>query len=446
MINAMQVLRWSLVAAAMLAVAVQAQAGASFQMTVATHNQPGPGSQNVPPDDTLTSQVVLGERSMSVTMPGRAAMFDFASRRRYEIDLKAGTYVDYSLFDSVGFRVMEVQNRAALRRALAAAKIENPTSDPVFDEQSLSVLLQPGRALTEAADGADTVLSVDGKPLLRIGAGGTAVGAGDAAAFARYLRYQFGGHPLVLAKLASLGRVPAKFVMYYHEVGGAQTRNFTISGFTQTAPPAYDLARYAERAGGADEIDQLLDRARHETHAATEADRVKFEAEQNAAFAEKRALDAMLGAVEWTLMTGAPMKPFAAEQQALLQADPAVRTVLASMNPTDKAGLAAAVPVMQSMRAQTMRKRHVLQLFEANDRAKLGDRNAALPLYASVLRANPALAGAYKDMGDVLLLGFDMPRAWRSWDAGRRIAPKLNLFDPVNQFEQKLLREHPEFF
>lgn len=400
----------------------------------------------MPPDDTLTSQVVLGERSLSITTPGRAAILDFASRRRYDIDLKAGTYVDYSLFDSVGFRGMEAQNRANLRRALAAAKIENPTSDPVFDEQSLSVLLQPGRALTEAADGADTILSVDGKPLLRVGAEGTAVGAGDTAALARYLRYQFGGHPLVLAKLASLGRVPAKFVMYYREVGGTQTRTFTISGLTTTAPPAYDLARYAERAGGADEIDQLLDRARHEAHPASAADRAKFEAEQHAAFADKRALDALLGALEWTLMTGEAMKPFPAEQQALLQADPAVRTVLASMNPTNKAGLAAAVPVMQSMRTQTMRKRHILQLLEANDRAKLGERNAALSLYASVLRANPLLAGAYKDMGDALFAGFDMPRAWRSWDAGRRIAPQLNLFEAVNQFEQKLLREHPDYF
>lgn len=108
--------------------------------------------------------------------------------------------------------------------------------------------------------------------------------------------------------------------------------------------------------------------------------------------------------------------------------------------------LAAAVPVMQSMRAQTTRKRHILQLLEANDRAKLGERNAALSLYASVLRANPLLAGAYKDMGDALFAGFDMPRAWRSWDAGRRIAPQLNRFEAVNQFEQKLLREHPEYF
>lgn len=435
-------------ATALLGAIAQAQAGVSFQAVVATLNQPAAGSSNVPPDDTATTRVVLGERSMAVTSASRAAVFDFAGRRRYDIDLKAGTYVDYSLFDGVGFRVMEVQNRANLRRALAAAKVENAMSDPVFDEQSLSLTLQPARSLTEAVDGLDTVLSVDGKPLARIGAGGAPASAADCAAFVRYLRYQFGGHPLVLAKLASLGRIPATFVMYYREVGGSQTRSFAISGLTSTAAPAYDLARFTQRQAGegADEIDQLLDRARHAARPSAEAQRLSFDTELAAAFAEKRALDAMLGAVEWTLTTGAPMKPFLPEQQALLQADPSVRAVLAAMNPTGKAALGASVQLMQSMRAQTSAKRHMLQLFEANNRAKLGERATALQLFASVLRANPALAGAYKDLGDVLISGFDMARAWRSWDEGRRIAPALNLFTAVNEFEQKLLRDYPEYF
>lgn len=453
MTNAMQVARGLLarmmrfcMAAAFVGASAQAHAGISFRVAVATHNEPAAGSSNVPPDETLTSQVVLGERSMSVTTGERASVFDFAGRRRYEIDLKAGTYVNYSLFDGIGFRVMELQNRAYLGRALAAAKIERAMLEPVYDEQVLSLASRPARSLAEAADGADTVLSVDGKPLMRIGAGGAAVGAGDAAAFVQYLRYHFGGHPLVLAKLAALGRIPPRFVMYYRAVGHAATRTFTIGAVTAAKAPAYELARFAERNGGADEIDQLLDRARRAAMPAQDAQRARFDAEVADAFADKRALDAMLGAVEWMLMSGARMQAFSAEQTAVMQADPAVRAVTAAMNPRDKAGLRAAVATMQSMRAQTMRKRHMLMLFEANDRAQLGEPAAALTLFASVLRANPALAGAYKDMGDTLFQGFDMPRAWRSWDEGRRIAPSLNLFDAVNQFEQTLLRDHPEYF
>ncbi|MDB5935452.1 MAG: hypothetical protein JWQ01_2796 [Massilia sp.] len=435
------------VALVLLLAGAQAQAGLSFRMEVATHNAPGANTTGSRPgDDTRTSQVVLGDRHMVVTTAGASVIYDFASRRRYEIDLKAGTYVDYSLFDTLGFRTMEVRNRQNLGRALAAAKLERKVFDPVFDEQSLSVSSDTQRTLSESAEDADTVLSIDGKALMRIAAGGTPVSAGDAAAFTRFVRYQFGGHPLVLAKLAALRRVPSRFVMNYAEAGGAQTRTFTIAGLAPADAPGYDMGKYTARGGGADEIDQLLDRARTTRWPTQEQSRLRAEGEMSAAFDEKRPLDAMLGAIELTLVTGAPMTPFPVERLPMIQADPSVRALLGAMNPQDKAGQSAAVRVLQSLRPQTMSKRHMLQLFEANHRAKLGERAAALELFASVLRANPALAGAYKDMGDVLFIGFDMPRAWRSWDQGRRIAPRLNLFEAVDQFEQKLLREYPEYF
>jgi hypothetical protein len=435
------------VAVVLLAAGAQAQAGLGFRMEVATHNQPAANSAGSrPADEAQTSQVVLGERHMSVTTANAAVIYDFASKRRYEVDLKAATYVDYSLFDSVGFRVMEVRNRQTLGRVMASAKIDQKMFDPVFDEQSLSVLSDTGRTLGEGAEGADTVLSVDGKALMRIAPGGAEVSASEAAAFTRYVRYQFGGHPLVVARLAALRRVPSRFIMYYADAGGAQTRTFTVTGLAPVDAPGYDMAKYTARAGGADEIDQLLDRARNTRWPTHEQSRLKLEEEMSAAFADKRPLDAMLGAIELNLMTGAPMAPFPADRLPMIQADPSVRALAGTMKPQDKAGLGAAVRVLQSLRPQTMRKRHMLQLFEANNRVKLGERAAALELFAAVLRANPALAGAYKDLGDVLFLGFDMPRAWRAWDQGRRIAPRLNLFEAVDQFEQKLVREHPEYF
>lgn len=437
----------SCVAVVLLVAGAHAQAGLGFRMEVATHNTPGANTTGtLPADDTRASQVVLGDRHMTVTTPSDMLIYDFASRRRYQVDLKAATYVDYSLFDTIGSRAMEVRNRQGLSRALAAAKIGQQAFAPVFDEQALSVASETTRTLADSTEGGDAVLSIDGKPLMRIAAGGTEVSAADAAAFTRYVRYEFGGHPLVLARLLALHRVPSKFVMYYAEAGGTQTRTFTVTGLTPVDAPGYDMAKYTARSGGADEIDRLLDRARRMRWPTQEEARAKAEAEMSVAFAEKRPFDAMLGATELNLMTGAPIAPFSADQVAMIRADPSVRALLGAMNPKDQAGLRAAVRVLQSLRPQTMSKRHMLQLYEANHHAKLGERAVALELFASVLRANPALAGAYKDMGDTLFTGFDMPRAWRAWDQGRRIAPRLNLFEPIDQFEQKLLRDYPEYF
>jgi hypothetical protein len=433
-------------AAVLLIAGAHAQAGLSFQMEAVTRHQSAEGSVNTRPEhETATRQVVLGDRHMLVSGPGAAEMFDFAGKRRVQVDLKTGTYVDYSLFDTVGFRVMEVKNRENLSRMIAAAKIDKIAFDPVFDEHALSIHSQPERTLAEHADGGDTVLSIDGKQLMRIAAGGTPVSAADAALFSRYLRYMWGGHPLALARLQALRRIPPILVMYYREVGGSGTRTLRVAGLTPAAAP-HDIGRFTPGAAGADEIDQVLDRANPSPSATLDQRRQAYQAEMNAAFAEKRPLDGMLSAVEWNLMTGEPMARFSADQLAMIQADPAVRAVTQAINPRDKAALSAATRVMQSMRMHTISKRHMLQLFEANHRAKLGERSAALALFASVLRANPALAGAYKDLGDTLFAGFDMPRAWRAWDQGRRIAPGLSLFGAVNEFEQKLLREHPEYF
>ncbi|MET0319566.1 MAG: hypothetical protein ABW069_02460, partial [Duganella sp.] len=91
-------------------------------------------------------------------------------------------------------------------------------------------------------------------------------------------------------------------------------------------------------------------------------------------------------------------------------------------------------------------KGYMLKLFEANNRRQLGQTQESLQLFGEVLAANPALAGAYKDLGDLLLTRFDSARAWRSWDIGRALAPDVVNFEPVTKLEQELVQRHPEFF
>ncbi|MDQ1814600.1 hypothetical protein RBA41_14920 [Massilia sp. CCM 9210] len=425
--------------------AAPAFAALSFDLSVATKYAVASHGNNPPPDKIEQYKVVLGEHYLSVSSASESTIYDLASRRRYQIDLATRRYVDYSLFDEAGFRVQELKNRSVLNRALSVAKVDVPAFDPVFDEHELSVA-SAARKLSDSTEAGATVLAVDGHPLARIPAGGTSIGAGDAAKFERMMRYRFGGHPLVLARLASEKRVPAGFVMHHKQVGHSQTRTYTVSALRQSAPASYDLKPYKPRTAAADELDQLLDKAQANAAPPTAATRQAFETEIAQAFADKRAFDAMLGMSELAFVSGEQMKMPTPEQKVLLNADPQVRAFAAAIRPKGKAEMEAALAKLQELRKLTTHKQHMLALFEANWRAKLGDVRGALPLYASVLRANPALAGAYKDMGDALFLSYDMARAWRSWDAGRRMAPGLGTFKAVNQYEQLLLREHPEFF
>lgn len=119
-------------AALSLAASAGAHAGMTLQIHIATQHEAGPGGSNTPADSTRDERVVLGPRYIEVQSGKRTSIYDFASRRHYEIDVPNARYVDYSLFSTVGFRVMEVQNRQGLARMMAAAKMENaPTRDPM---------------------------------------------------------------------------------------------------------------------------------------------------------------------------------------------------------------------------------------------------------------------------------------------------------------------------
>lgn len=435
-------LRLSL-AGALCASAAPALAVLSFDMSVATKYTVAAHGDNPPPDEVKQYKVVLGERYISVSTAGESTIYDFAGRRRYQVDLGSASYVDYSLFDGVGFRTSELKHRAFLSESLRKAGV-GPVFDPVFDEHNLSIAA-PGRKLSESTEAGATVLAVDGNPMAQIPAGGTAISAGDAAQFGRMLRYRFGGHPLVLARMAAEKRVPAGFVMLHKRMGWSEVRTYTIGALKPGAPANFDLKPYTARTAQGNEIDQLLDAAQANAAPPTAALKKAFEAEVAQAFADKRIFDAMLTMAEWSFVSGVPMEP-SAQQTALMRSDPAIQAFAGQTRFKSKAELEARIAKLQELRKASTRKQHVVMLFEANLRGKLGDVRGALPLYASVLRANPALAGAYKDMGDALYMSYDAARAWRSWDAGRRMAPALDLFKAVDLREQMLVREHPEYF
>ena len=287
-------------------------------------------------------------------------------------------------------------------------------------------------------------VSIDGKLLARA-SGGVDVSAADAALFARFLRYQVGGHPLVLAQLVQMHRVPAKLVFFYRQAASTQEVTLSFAAVKASAPAALPLQGYARHMSDGDGLAALLDRAAIAPVPAAGEIR-KALGEEAAAFTDLRALDALLATLEMNLSTGDEPQPFTPAQKAAIELDPSVKELLRALSLKERTDLPEAVATLQALRPKTMRRQYMLKLFEANDRAILGENKAAIELLTGVVHASPGLAGAYKDLGDKLFGAFDMAGAWRCWDAGRRIAPGLKLFDQVNRFEAELLKRHPEYF
>lgn len=436
-----------LIAAAAL-LAANAQAGVIFHVDVDTHVEPRENTQKAPADSHVSYDVTLGNRFILVKSAKDSTVYDFDKRRRTVVDNEAKTRVDYSLFDTVGFRLFELRNRDMLGKVMASAKVAPDLMGQVDNEHILAIQDKPSSPLLAKTDGTTETFSHDSKPFFTRSLQATPVTPEDARMFAQFLRYQAGGHPQILAALASGGAIPSKLVLTTYNVG-TTTRSLRISAVRPSDEPLTDVTAFAPRppAAAQDPLDQVLDRATALTDKDIAAARARAQDQLASLLRNGHTFDAFLANIEFTLMTGEPLTPLAPEQKSRVLADPSVQALSAALAPPKtKEGLAAAVRVLTELRSNSQAKPHVLKIFEANDRAMLGDLGAARTLFVEALTANPYIAGAYKDLGDVLLRGFDTPRAWRCWDQGRKLAPAFRNFRDVNQFENSLADNHPEFF
>lgn len=442
-------LRRASVAAILFLGASAAQAGVAFHVTVTTERVNKPGvNTGLPARATQESDVVLGPHYLSVREGKSLSVFDFATRRRYMIDTAASTYDTYSLFDVAGSRAAELHHRQGIAGMLKLSGLEQHATPPVYEEQALSVLdnKRRGPLLPQVLDGA-VLWSLDEQPLLRLDIAGSPVSGDDAAAFAQYLRYTWGGHPAVLTMLADGKRIPADFTLHYQEVGGTVTRHFRISRLVMDAPATYSLAAYRPRPLAADApvLERVLAQAARLPPPGAQA-HPALRAEAEKLFAAEKPFEAFLTMLEDHFSTGELVDKLSPQQILAMQECEPIHDLTRALLAKDKDGIAAALATVQELRKQAGPDQPVLALFEGNLRAKLGQWPAATALYLQVLQAKPQMAAVYQDLGDALLAQFDAPNAWRSWDAGRAMAPSLRQFRKVNDLERSLLADYPAFF
>lgn len=429
------------------AAALPAGAAVHFTVTAETKNQPNPGAK-APPDSTQQSEVVLADTYISSRTGDKTVVYDFAQRRHYVLDETAKTYEEYSLFDVVGFRQVELHNREVMHKALAAAKIDQALESQLEDEHEMAIQGATPSPVTMHADGGDEVFASGELTLLRHGKEATPVSAADAARFVQFLRYTFGGHPAVLAALQKEQQIPARLSYNFHPGWGSSTVALKISAVRQVdAPAALTLAGYTPRppAPNASTLDELVDRAwasRSTLAAAVTWPQPDALAAQMRA---QRPLDAFLTMTEVQLAVGR-IPAVTDEQKQVFQADPAIGTLVRAVSAKDQNGMREALGMIAMLRLQAQSRRYLLSLLEANDRAKLGEAARARTLYADVLQTNPALAGVYKDIGDFYFSSFDMPHAWRSWEIARTLAPLYPAIGAVTDYERSLATRFPEYF
>ncbi len=402
--------------------------------------------------DANPIRVVLGPGRIVDEKRGIVRIHDFGKRRLLTIDGAAKRYTDESLFPVLGFRVMELQNRVGLAGALEVAKLKVVPMPVPLSEHLFSLDDPKTKAKIDRKVEAGMVsLSWEGKPLLAFSEKVAAVGPDDRARFVQFVRYIHGGHPEVLKALEALDGVPERLVIAQRDGFRRTTTVLELKAHAQVAelPIAFEGLDRGFPEGLGEPFRKLVETARSQGPKDYARRAEALVERQQRAFADGKGLDGFLALSEHGLQTGGKMPGLDAERaRAVLGADDDARLLMTALQPpADADGAARAIATLKDLNDRSdERSRHMLKIFEANNRTAKGEADKAEGLFVEALTVNPSIVGAWKDLGDLHVRRYDMVGAWICWDIARAIYPEHRMMRPVLDFEAQLLKDYPEYF
>jgi hypothetical protein len=419
----------------------------TFQVSQKTE-KPAPEPEKNPP--TLSSReftltVTLGEDYLTSTSPEKTVAHDFTAKRSYWLEEPEKTYHEQSLYADVGFREAELRNRLMLQNVLKAGEIKQNPFDTVLMEHLFALRSPESKPLTPDKESQDLRYSHGEQPLFSATDKGHPLTAEETKQFIRFLRHAYPAHPDILAALEKQNAVPAEFELHQYNMGADHFRFTLVKSVTvpKTFDPSALVAGFKRSESEVRPICALADAITPEDFQ-TKCDELVRAAVVEGK--EKRYLECLLLFLEYALSSGQQLPREFQTFRTDLQADPNVNTFLSSMNPKDKDSAQKAADVMKNLRSGASKGSAVLKIHEANNLTAAGKPHEAQELFKEALTESPWIVGAWKDLGDLYYGTYEMGTTWQCWDTGRRLHPTQKQFDPVRQFERKLLTDHPEFF
>ncbi|MFP2926924.1 tetratricopeptide repeat protein [Pyxidicoccus sp. 3LG] len=409
---------------------------------------------------------------------GNDVVLDFPGRRRLELDEDARTYTETSLYASLGNRHFELPNREHIRSVIAAGGGDASDFEPVIAEHQLAVLdkarnrtiagakssrgsglggrlrsmfSKPERSdiSVESEQGYTVYVTDTGRRLLSYSDDGVDAEPDRVRQFVRFLRYRFNGHPLILERIASAGRIPRELRYWARQPIGFLLSNVTLRVEAMETVPddalRLDGLRRVLAPTETPQLDSVLERVLLGDVPDSQEVAARRKQEAREAVDADRMFESVLALLSLTLETDVALPGLGDALQSL--DEPHVQRMRDALTtqPGSKEEARAVAETYVELQQAAGRWAYVLKTFEAASRRALGEKEKARDLLLAALQANPFLTGAYKDLGDLYLQGFQMHVAWMCWEAARKISPGHRLMKDIDELEAMLAAEHPEY-
>jgi hypothetical protein len=423
-----------------------AHAAVVLTYDVSSESQPLPGSSAKPAQETYPLTATLGHDYLTVEHHGTRLVYELDKHRLLEINLADRTYVDHSLFEDIGFRVIELQNRLTINAALAAAKVQQAPTPPALVEHLFSLTSEKEHTvLEEKHRHNEQIFTWQGHELMAVSDTLLPLPAGYQAEYWRFLRYYAGGHPAIYTSLAKLNGAPATLRIVITNAS-IETRTLHLMRVQETNEVPPSISDFHPKPSPSDEPYPTLSRLGADAPSiitTRSADAVRA---RDAETEQHHYLDALLSQLEANLETGDRGIDWLSSHRDPLAADEDSRKLMASLQPRSPQEAETAVQTLEALRTSAPDRRYVINVFEGNVLGQLRKPAEGEAHLLTALHTNPYLISAWFDLGGFYYSTFQLQKAWACWDAARAAHPTHPFRSGPDNFEQRVMKEHPEFF
>lgn len=389
-------------------------------------------------------------------------LYDFDRQTVTLIEPQTQSYFVTSLYAHPAFKEMELRNRVQLARFARERGFEHYQSNQFELEMMLGSdpNSDAAKELTRVADGGRVTYRDTSNDVVSFSVSDQKIPSGLADTYRKLLLHYFQIHPTVIEDLVGQ-RFLFETLNYSIRVELAHLTDVSYSLVRAQAGNPADLSvpeGFERRYGFANGLDEQIRLTRSTEPKTIDA----YVSEMRGFLEQQKFVEAFLvyreffmqfGSAQGTPMESLTRAVFEKAPQTRRQVDVRTLSEAIQTEPNDLADLEEAIAVIEQARSEVTSHTHVLDVFIANFRAMirdrdtyLGEKEAAAALFFGALQVNPHLAGVYHDLGHLYFDSFQMQDAWHSWDEMRRINPDHPLAAGVADFENRIRTYQASYF
>jgi len=357
------------------------------------------------------------------------------------------------LFATVSSRVLEFEQEKAV---LAAGGSETPTASAgqnrqIFLEHSFSISDGGKADIAEVQEKGHILYSYDGSPLCKISTGGVEADEWTLERFVMFLRHSYGGHPQVLQEVKRRGRIPQEISIWRYsgnkKIVTLRIKSGGVNAFARMAegPQKEGVGDGGAGAGGLDELSAIEKTISNWGSEDYEHSVRKMKDKLKEALESNKNLEAFALALGISIAEG-EMPEQTEEIRRAISGDGHVQVLLASLSPQSQAEGLKAIGDIKKLQSRISGGKAPLGVILANLYSMVGNQTEAIDTMIEALREEPALAGAWKDLGDDYYEIMDTQAAWRCYNISRKLNPHNPAAKDIEALEKGIRAQYPDFF